>query len=134
MKTMTVFEARNNFSRTLDAARKDVVVVTRNGKPVATIRGIDDADMEDLLLERSEKFWTMIARARAGKAVSLATVRRQAGQTWDGAPPPVPGHLSDRGLVRGSLHERTPRARAADTQRIMVAAGGTAHRASSRPT
>jgi len=31
VKTMTVFEARNNFSRTLDAARKDVVVVTRNG-------------------------------------------------------------------------------------------------------
>ena len=79
MKTMTVFEARNNFSRTLEAARKDVVVVTRNGKPVATIQGIDDADMEDLLLERSEKFWTMIARARAGKAVSLATVRRQLG-------------------------------------------------------
>jgi prevent-host-death family protein len=37
VKTMTVFEARNNFSRTLDAARKDVVVVTRNGKPVAAI-------------------------------------------------------------------------------------------------
>lgn len=77
MKTMTVFEARNNFSRTLDAARKDVVVVTRNGKPVAAIQGIDDADMEDLLLERSQKFWTMIARARAGKAVSLSSVRRQ---------------------------------------------------------
>jgi prevent-host-death family protein len=74
---MTVFEARNNFSRTLDAARKDVVVVTRNGKPVAAIQGIDDADMEDLLLERSDKFWTAIARARAGKAVSLASVRRQ---------------------------------------------------------
>ena len=77
MKTMTVFEARNNFSRTLDVARKDVVVVNRNGKPVAAIQGIDDADIEDLLLERSDKFWTMIARARAGKAVSLATVRRQ---------------------------------------------------------
>jgi prevent-host-death family protein len=74
---MTVFEARNNFSRTLDAARKDVVVVTRNGRPVAAIQGIDDADMEDLLLERSQKFWTMIARARAGKAVSLSNARRQ---------------------------------------------------------
>lgn len=71
------FEARNNFSRTLDAARTDVVVVTRNGKPVAAIQGIDDADVEDLLLERSEKFWTMIARARAGKAVSLETARRR---------------------------------------------------------
>jgi hypothetical protein len=28
-------------------------------------------DLEDLLLERSERFWAMIARARQGKAVSL---------------------------------------------------------------
>ena len=42
MKTMTVFEARNNFSRTLEAAKRDVVVVTRNGRPVAAIQAIDD--------------------------------------------------------------------------------------------
>ena len=40
MKTMTVFEARNNFSRTLDAAADDVVIVTRNGKPVAPLVAI----------------------------------------------------------------------------------------------
>ncbi len=79
MKTMTLFEARNNFSRTLDAARDDVVVVTRNGKPVAAIQAIDDDDLEDLLLERSEKFWAMLARARRGRAVSLATARRALG-------------------------------------------------------
>ncbi len=76
MKTMNVFEARNNFSRTLDAAREDVVVVTRNGKPVAAIQGIDDDDLEDLLLERSGRFWEMIARARKGKPISLARVRK----------------------------------------------------------
>ena len=74
MKTMTVFEARNNFSRTLEAAKDDVVVVTRNGTPVAAIQAIGDDDLEDLLLERSERFWAMIARARRGKAISLARV------------------------------------------------------------
>ena len=34
MKTMTVFEAKNHFSRTLRIAARDVVVVTRRGKPV----------------------------------------------------------------------------------------------------
>lgn len=77
MKTMTVFEAKNNFSRTLDAARDDVVIVTRNGKPVAAIQAIDDEDLEDLLLERSERFWGMIARAREGKAIPLSAVRRK---------------------------------------------------------
>ncbi|MGH7318656.1 MAG: type II toxin-antitoxin system Phd/YefM family antitoxin [Candidatus Rokuibacteriota bacterium] len=77
MKTMTVFEARNHFSRTLEAAKDDVVIVTRNGKPVAAIQAIDDDDIEDLLLERSERFWEMIARARRGKPIAIDVLRRQ---------------------------------------------------------
>jgi prevent-host-death family protein len=76
MKTMTLFEARNNFSRTIEAAKRDVVVVTRNGRPVAAIQAIGDEDLEDLLLERSAKFWDMIRRARQGRPVSLAEARR----------------------------------------------------------
>ena len=77
MKTMTVFEARNHFARTLEAAKEDVIIVTRNGRPVAAIQGIDDDDLEDLLLERSERFWGMIERARRGKPVELETLRKQ---------------------------------------------------------
>jgi len=80
MKTMTVFEARNHFSRTLEAAKDDLVIVTRNGKPVAAIQGIDDDDIEDLLLERSERFWEMIARARQGKPIAIDALRRQVQQ------------------------------------------------------
>ena len=47
MKTKTLFEARNHFSRTIEEARKDVVIVTRNGRPVAALQGIDDDDLED---------------------------------------------------------------------------------------
>jgi prevent-host-death family protein len=77
MKTMTVFEARNHFAGTLEAAKEDVIIVTRNGKPVAAIQGIDDNDLEDLLLERSERFWAMIARARRGKPIAIETLRKQ---------------------------------------------------------
>jgi prevent-host-death family protein len=77
MKTMTVFEARNHFARTIEAAKKDVVIVTRNGRPVAAIQAIDDDDIEDLLLERSERFWAMIARARRGKSIAIETLRKQ---------------------------------------------------------
>ena len=77
MKTMTVFEARNHFARTLDAAKEDIVIVTRNGRPVAAIQGIDDDALEDLLLERSERFWAMIERARRGKPVTIETLRKQ---------------------------------------------------------
>jgi prevent-host-death family protein len=77
MKTMTVFEARNHFARTIEAAKEDVVIVTRNGRPVAAIQGIDDDDVEDLLLERSERFWAMIARARRGKPIAVEALRKQ---------------------------------------------------------
>jgi prevent-host-death family protein len=77
MKTMTVFEARNHFARTIEAAKNDVVIVTRNGRPVAAIQAIDDDDIEDLLLERSERFWAMIARARRGKSIAIETLRKQ---------------------------------------------------------
>jgi prevent-host-death family protein len=80
MKTMTVFEARNHFARTLEAAKEDVVIVTRNGKPVAAIQAIDDDDIEDLLLERSPRFWDMINRARRGKPIAIDVLRKQIGQ------------------------------------------------------
>ena len=80
MKTMTVFEARNHFSRMLEVAKDDIVVVARNGKPVATVQAIDDDDIEDLLLERSDRFWEMIARARRGKPIAIEALRGQVQQ------------------------------------------------------
>src|SRR5262249_47687218 len=77
MKTMTVFEARNHFARTIEAAKEDLIIVTRNGRPVAAIQAIDDDDIEDLLLERSDRFWDMIARAREGKPIAIETLRKQ---------------------------------------------------------
>jgi prevent-host-death family protein len=77
MKTMTVFEARNHFARTIEAAKEDVIIVTRNGRPVAAIQAIDDDDIEDLLLERSERFWAMIARARRGKPIAIEALRKE---------------------------------------------------------
>jgi prevent-host-death family protein len=77
MKTMTVFEAKNRFSQALRIAEDDVVVVTRRGKPVATIQSITEEDLEDLLLERSETFWKMIERARKGKSLAIDAVRKK---------------------------------------------------------
>ena len=77
MKTVTVFEAKNQFSRTLQQATKDVVIITRRGKPVAALQSVTEEDLEDFLLERSEKFWRMIARARKGKSISLASARKR---------------------------------------------------------
>ena len=65
---LTTFEAKN------------AVIVTNRGKPVAAIEGLKgEEDLEDYLLDRSPKFWAMIRRARRGKSVSLARVRKELG-------------------------------------------------------
>lgn len=78
MKILTTYEAKNGFPQVLKLAKKDVVIVTNRGKPVAAIEGLNgEEDLEDYLLERSPKFWAMIRRARRGKGVSVAGVRKR---------------------------------------------------------
>lgn len=80
MKILTTYEAKNAFPKVLKLSRRDVVIVTNRGKPVAAIEGLrGEEDLEDYLLERSPKFWAMIRRARRGKSVSLAQVRKELG-------------------------------------------------------
>lgn len=80
MKILTTYEAKNAFPKVLKLARRDVVIVTNRGKPVAAIEGLNgEDDLEDYLLEHSPKFWAMIRRARRGKSVSLTQMRRRLG-------------------------------------------------------
>jgi len=80
MRMLSTFEAKNAFPKVLKLSRRDVVIVTNRGKPVAAIEGLNgEEDLEDYLLERSPKFWAMIRRARRGKGVGLARVRKGLG-------------------------------------------------------
>ena len=80
MKILTTYEAKNAFPKVLKLSRKDVVIVTNRGKPVAAIQGLKgEGDLEDYLLERSPKFWAMVRRARKGKSVALDQVRKELG-------------------------------------------------------
>jgi antitoxin (DNA-binding transcriptional repressor) of toxin-antitoxin stability system len=78
VKLLTTYEAKNSFPKVLKLARREVVIVTNRGKPVAAIEGLNgEEDLEDYLLEHSPKFWDMIRRARRGRSLSLAAVRKR---------------------------------------------------------
>jgi antitoxin (DNA-binding transcriptional repressor) of toxin-antitoxin stability system len=79
VKLLTTYEAKNSFPKVRKLARREVVIVTNRGKPVAAIEGLKGEDLEDYLLERSPKFWDMIRRARRGTggvAQAIAAVRK----------------------------------------------------------
>jgi prevent-host-death family protein len=47
MKTMTSVEAQNGFGRLLDTVQREVVAITRHGRPTAFI--VSPQDMDELL-------------------------------------------------------------------------------------
>ena len=90
MKTASVAEIKSQFSAFLKASEAAPVVVTRNGRPVAVLVGVQDADeIERLLLAYSprlraileashkqiregdvlshEEFWAEVEASRAAK-------------------------------------------------------------------
>jgi antitoxin (DNA-binding transcriptional repressor) of toxin-antitoxin stability system len=58
-------------------AQHERVVITRNGKPVALIVGVEGMDEEQLLLSSSDAFWQFITKRRAQKRISRAALERK---------------------------------------------------------
>jgi antitoxin (DNA-binding transcriptional repressor) of toxin-antitoxin stability system len=66
---------------TLDTCVRDAqheqVFITREGKPVALIIGIEGMDEEQLRLSSSAKFWNLIAERRAQRTISRAELEQR---------------------------------------------------------
>jgi len=66
---------------TLDACVKDArherVVLTRKGKPVALVVGVEGLDEEQLQLGSSTKFWTLIEARRKQRTLSRTELEQR---------------------------------------------------------
>ena len=70
MKTVAIEEATLNAW--IEDAQGERVVITRNGRPVALVVGIEGMDLEQIALGSSNRFWSLIAKRRAQKPMSRA--------------------------------------------------------------
>ena len=61
----------------IEDAQRERVVLTRNGKPVALLVGLEGMDEEQLQRASSDRFWTLIAERRAQKTISRTELERQ---------------------------------------------------------
>ena len=61
----------------INDAQHERVVITRNGKPVAFIIGVEGMDEEQLQPGSSDKFWTLIAERRAQETISRAQLEQK---------------------------------------------------------
>lgn len=57
-------------------AQHERVVITRDGKPVALIVGVEGMDEEQVQLGSSDKFWRLITERRKQKTISRAQLEQ----------------------------------------------------------
>ncbi len=75
MKTIAIKQTTLNSC--VGDAQSEQVVVTRNGRPVALIVGLENLDEDELLLATSDKFWSLIAQRRSQKTTSRAELEKR---------------------------------------------------------
>ena len=76
MRVAGVREFRNRAPAFLKG--KDLVFITRHGKPAALIIGVEGEAFEDLMTRSDPEFWQMIeARRAASKTISSHEMRRR---------------------------------------------------------
>jgi PHD/YefM family antitoxin component YafN of YafNO toxin-antitoxin module len=68
MKTVNL--EQTTLDACVDDAQQEYLVITRNGKPVALMVGVEGLDEEQLQLGSSEKFWQLITERREQYTVS----------------------------------------------------------------
>jgi antitoxin (DNA-binding transcriptional repressor) of toxin-antitoxin stability system len=78
MKIVPLNEVKNQFSQYLEEARREDIVVTKNGRSAAIIHAITDEDLEDYLFETDPRFIARIQGLRAQRRREGATPLREA--------------------------------------------------------
>ena len=77
---LTPIDSTDNFGKYLTLCRDKPIFITRNGKIAAVSEYIEDAEIEDYLLERNVRFRRMLERVKKEKGgMSLKEYRKSRG-------------------------------------------------------
>ena len=81
MKILDIKEAVNPLAEYTGQVSKEPVVITVDGKPVAALVSLENADLETVMLSDNPDFLDIIQRSRlrlrAGEGIASDEVRRQ---------------------------------------------------------
>lgn len=90
MKTIEIKKAVFPLSDYTKKVKKEPVIITHEGKPLAALISISNADIETVSLSNNPKFLALIERARARHkaegGISIEEMRRRLGKSKRLAP------------------------------------------------
>jgi prevent-host-death family protein len=75
MKVIEIEKA--NIKECVKDAQHERVIVTRRGKPIAVIAGVEGMDLEQIALGHSDEFWQLIRERRKQKTISRVELETQ---------------------------------------------------------
>ena len=83
MKIASIAEVKANLSAYVKASEAELVVITRNGKPVAVLLPMeDDEELERLALAYSKRFQAILTEARGQITTPVVSPMRTSGVRW----------------------------------------------------
>src|SRR5262245_24493312 len=77
MKTAALKEVKAKLSEYCERAQRERVLITRHGRPLAVMIGVDGQDIEDVLTAANPDFWRMVEERRKQPAISESELRRR---------------------------------------------------------
>jgi prevent-host-death family protein len=75
LKVISIQQA--NLQECVNEAQKNGVLITRSGKPVAVLVGVEGMDLEQVTLGYSDDFWTLIRERRQQKTISRKELEKR---------------------------------------------------------
>jgi prevent-host-death family protein len=75
MKTVSIQAA--DLQNCIQEAQQQSIIITRNGKPVALLIGVEGMDREQIELGHSDKFWSLIRQRRGQKRLTRAQLEKR---------------------------------------------------------
>jgi prevent-host-death family protein len=77
MKIVAIKDAKAKLSGYCEEAQEQRVLITKHGKPLVLVIGVEGQDLEDVLTASNPKFWELIEERRRQPTISSAEMRRR---------------------------------------------------------
>jgi antitoxin (DNA-binding transcriptional repressor) of toxin-antitoxin stability system len=76
----TIDAEQTGLGTSLDDAQQERIIITRAGRPVAVLVGVQDLDEEQLAICGSDDFWKMISERRQERTMSRTELEHLVGR------------------------------------------------------
>lgn len=75
MKVVALKEAKAGLSQYCARSQDERVLITKHGRPLALVVGVEGREIEDVLTASNPEFWRMIEQRRRQPTISLDELR-----------------------------------------------------------